>query len=68
LLFFLLGIAVGRGTVKSPPTASDVDREITKAADNRKDEATRHGVIGAVPLLEKLRIDAINAVQALLKG
>jgi hypothetical protein len=67
LLLFALGLVVGWVVAKRPPIKEAVADAIKKRAAERIAEAQRHGVLGAVPLLEKLRDEAIAAVQALLE-
>ena len=66
LLAGLIGFAYGRRTAPKPPSKGAVADAILNAAKNRIDEAKRHGITSAEPLLEKLRDDATAAVHKLL--
>ena len=61
----LLGYVFGRASAPVPPGKDKVKEEVEKVFADRKGEATKHGVSGAIPLLDQARDDVLAALRRL---
>jgi len=61
----LLGYLFGRASAPVPPGKAKVKEEVEKVFKDRKDEATKHGIVTAIPLLEQAEKDVLVALQKL---
>ena len=59
----LLGYLFGRASAPAPPDPARVRSDVDAVFKDRIDEATRHGVNGAVPLLVQAQNDVLAALR-----